>query len=169
MGLGGWMIQEGFMLQAGQHQQHVIRRDIASLVGPEKAAPFYRAWLDNFVTKADVDALAGWGFNSSRLPIHYDILALPADQEPKTGSDTWHEDGFRRIGALADWARAGLVAAGAGVTLVARSLRTLQAVNLVDRDFDEPEANSAMWLVHQQRVSEAGRHFLAALDVQPNV
>jgi DNA-binding transcriptional LysR family regulator len=62
----------------------------------------------------------------------------------------------------------GLVAAGVGVTIVARSLRALQAVNLVYRDFDEPEANSAMWLVHQQRVSETGRHFLAALDVQPN-
>jgi endoglucanase len=106
MGLGGWMIQEGYMLQAGQHQQHVIRRDIASLIGPDKAAAFYRAWLDNFVTKADVDALAGWGFNSIRLPIHYDILTLPADQEPKAGTDTWHEDGFRRIDALADWARA---------------------------------------------------------------
>lgn len=106
MGLGGWMIQEGYMLKLGQHQQHVIRRDIAALVGPDKAASFYRAWLDNFITKADVDAMAGWGFNSIRLPIHYDILTLPIDQEPKAGADTWHEDGFRRIGALRDWARA---------------------------------------------------------------
>ena len=106
MGLGGWMIQEGYMLKLGQHQQHVIRRDIATIVGPEKAAAFYRAWLDNFITKADVDAMAGWGFNSIRLPIHYDILTLPADQEPKAGIDTWHEDGFHRIDALRDWARA---------------------------------------------------------------
>lgn len=106
MGLGGWMIQEGYMLQLGQHQQHVIRRDIAAIVGPDKAATFYRDWLDNFITKADVDAMVGWGFNSIRLPIHYDILTLPADQEPKPGADSWHEDGFRRIDALRDWARA---------------------------------------------------------------
>lgn len=106
MGLGGWMIQEGYMLKLGQHQQHVIRRGIAALVGPDKAAAFYRAWLDNFITKADIDAMAGWGFNSIRLPIHYDILTLPTDQEPKAGTDTWHEDGFRRIDALRDWARA---------------------------------------------------------------
>jgi len=106
MGLGGWMLQEGYMLHLGQHQQHVIRRDIAALVGPDKAAAFYRAWLDNFITKADIDAMAGWGFNSIRLPIHYDILTLPSDQEPRPGSDTWHEDGFRRIDALRDWARA---------------------------------------------------------------
>jgi aryl-phospho-beta-D-glucosidase BglC (GH1 family) len=106
MGLGGWMIQEGYMLHLGQHQQHIIRRDIATIVGPDKAAAFYRAWLDNFITKADVDAMAGWGFNSIRLPIHYDLLTLPADQEPEAGIDTWHEDGFRRIDALRDWARA---------------------------------------------------------------
>ncbi len=86
MGLGGWMIQEGYMLQLGGHQQHVIRRDIAALVGPERAAAFYKAWLDNFITKPDIDAMAGWGFNSIRLPIHYDILTLPARQEPKAGT-----------------------------------------------------------------------------------
>jgi DNA-binding transcriptional LysR family regulator len=62
----------------------------------------------------------------------------------------------------------GLVAAGVGITIVARSLRALQAVNVVYRNFDEPEANSAMWLVHQQRVSEAGGHFLDMLDVGPD-
>lgn len=60
----------------------------------------------------------------------------------------------------------GLVAAGVGITIVARSLRALQAVNLVYRDFDVAEANTALWLVHQQRLSEAGRHFLATLDAQ---
>jgi len=33
---------------------------------------------------------------------------------------------------------------------------------------DRRAVNSAMWLVHQQRVSQTGRHFLAVLDVQPN-
>ena len=57
----------------------------------------------------------------------------------------------------------GLVAAGVGITIVARSLRALQAVNLIYRDFDEPEANSAMWFVHGRELSEAGQHFLAML------
>jgi DNA-binding transcriptional LysR family regulator len=60
----------------------------------------------------------------------------------------------------------GLVAAGVGITIVARSLRALQAVNLVYRDFDVAEANTALWVVHQQHLSEAGRHFLATLDAQ---
>lgn len=60
----------------------------------------------------------------------------------------------------------GLVAAGVGITIVARSLRALQAVDLVYRDFDEPDANSAMWLIHRQPLSEAGQHFLAKIDAQ---
>jgi len=58
----------------------------------------------------------------------------------------------------------GLVAAGIGVTIVARSLRALQAVNLVYRDFDEPDANSALWLIHQRRMSAAGRHFVESIE-----
>jgi DNA-binding transcriptional LysR family regulator len=60
----------------------------------------------------------------------------------------------------------GLVAAGVGITVVARSLRALQAANVVYRDFDEAEANSAMWLVYGPPLSEAAQHFLAILDAQ---
>ncbi|MFL9841965.1 cellulase family glycosylhydrolase [Sphingomonas sp. ST-64] len=109
MGLGGWMLQEGYMLELGdleKGQQHVIRRKITELVGEEKAAAFYKAWLDNFVTKADVDAMARWGFNSIRLPMHYNLFTLPIEQEPVAGQDTWIEDGFARIDRLLEWTRA---------------------------------------------------------------
>lgn len=62
MGLGGWMLQEGYMLQVGNlGQQHVIGGKIEELIGPEKTAEFYAAWLANHVTKADIDAMASWG------------------------------------------------------------------------------------------------------------
>jgi endoglucanase len=39
MGLGGWMLQEGYMLQLGKlGPQHVIRGKIADLVGEKRAA-----------------------------------------------------------------------------------------------------------------------------------
>lgn len=109
MGLGGWMLQEGYMLQmgdVGRGQQHVIRGKIAELIGEEKTARFYKAWLDNHTTKADIDHMAAQGFNSVRLPMHYDLLTVPADKEPKAGVDTWHEDGFRRIDELLAWSKA---------------------------------------------------------------
>jgi endoglucanase len=107
MGLGGWMLQEGYMLKLGEvGQQHNIRAKLVELVGEERTAEFYRAWLDNHATEADVAAMAKWGFNSVRLPIHFDQLTLPSDKEAKSGQDTWHEDGFQRIDRLLAWSKA---------------------------------------------------------------
>lgn len=109
MGLGGWMLQEGYMLQLGQlgsGQQYRIRAAIAELIGEEKTAEFYQAWLDNHTRKADIDRMARWGMNSVRLPIHYNLLTLPIEKEPVAGKDSWLEDGFRRIDTLLAWTRA---------------------------------------------------------------
>jgi len=84
MGLGGWMLQEGYMLKLGEiGQQHRIRAKLVELVGEERTATFYRAWLDNHTTEADIAAMAKWGFNSVRLPIHFDQLTLPPTRNPK--------------------------------------------------------------------------------------
>ena len=106
MGLGGWMLQEGYMLDAGGLSQHLIRRKMTELIGPEATAAFYTAWLDNFVTKADVDLLAASGFNSIRLPMHYELLTPSVHDEPVPGQSTWKEAGFRRIDALLAWCKA---------------------------------------------------------------
>ena len=106
MGLGGWMLQEGYMLNAGGLPQHVMRRKMAALIGPEATEAFYTAWLDNHTTKADIDALAAWGFNSVRLPMHYELLTPSVDNEPVQGRNTWKEAGFRRIDALLAWCKA---------------------------------------------------------------
>ncbi|MDG2525744.1 cellulase family glycosylhydrolase [Stenotrophomonas sp. HITSZ_GD] len=107
MGLGGWMLQEGYMLELPQFgTQRVIRQNIEKLIGPEKTQAFYTAWLDNHTTKADVDAMARWGFNSIRLPMHYALYTLPVEQEPVKGEQTWLEDGFRRTDELLAWAKA---------------------------------------------------------------
>ncbi|PHY13592.1 glycosyl hydrolase family 5 [Caulobacter sp. B11] len=107
MGLGGWMLQEGYMLQLGElGQEHVIRRRIADLIGPEREARVHRAWLDNHTTKADIDAMGAWGFNSVRLPLHYALLTPAVEDEPAPGVDSWKEDGFARIDALLAWTKA---------------------------------------------------------------
>lgn len=104
MGLGGWMLQEGYMLQVPNlGQQHVIRAHIAELAGRQATDAFYRSWLDHFVTRADVEAMGRWGFNSIRLPMHY---ALFLDPDSLPGATRWREDGFRRVDALLDWAAA---------------------------------------------------------------
>jgi endoglucanase len=104
MGLGGWMLQEGYMLKLGNlGQQHVIHARLAELVGRPAVDEFQRAWLDHHFTKADMDALGGWGFNAVRLPMHY---ALFLDPKAPAGTDRWNEDGFRRVDELLRWAAA---------------------------------------------------------------
>jgi len=78
MGLGGWMLQEGYMLRVGSiGQQYHIREKIAGLAGQKKTAEFYDGWLDNFIRRADIDSMATWGFNSVRIPMHYGLFPVP--------------------------------------------------------------------------------------------
>jgi endoglucanase len=77
IGLGGWMIQEGYMLHInGDGQQYRIRQRIADFLTPEQTRQFYDAWLSNQTTKADIDSLHAWGFNTVRLPMHYQLYTL---------------------------------------------------------------------------------------------
>ncbi len=103
MGLGGWMLQEGYMLNAGGLPQHVMRQKMTELIGAKRTAEFYTVWLDNDVTKADIDYMAAAGFNSVRLPMHYELFTPAVEDEPVKGRITFREDGFRRIDALLKW------------------------------------------------------------------
>lgn len=107
IGLGGWMLQEGYMLKLGKvGPQHKIREKITELVGSGKAADFYDRWLANDIRKIDIDSMAAWGFNSVRLPMHYGLYTLAADQEPVAGKDTWLEKGFVLTDSLLAWCKA---------------------------------------------------------------
>ncbi|MGE9313263.1 cellulase family glycosylhydrolase [Niabella sp. CJ426] len=104
MGLGGWMLQEGYMYGLSSlGQQYRIREKIEASVGAEKAAEFYERWLATHTTKKDIDALAVLGFNSIRLPMHYALYTLPVEKEPIAGSDTWLEKGFALTDSLLKW------------------------------------------------------------------
>lgn len=106
-GLGGWMLQEGYMLKVNREgQQHKIRERIEALVGAEKTQAFYDAWLANHTTKADIDAMKAWGFNSVRLPMHFNLYTLPVDKEPVAGQQTWLEKGFTITDSLLAWCKA---------------------------------------------------------------
>lgn len=107
IGLGGWMLQEGYMLKlTGQGQQHKIKARLVSLVGEENTNKFYEAWLNNHTTRADIDSLRHWGFNSVRLPLHYELFTLAADKEPVNGSQTWLDKGFKLTDSLLSWCKA---------------------------------------------------------------
>lgn len=107
IGLGGWMLQEGYMLKIyEQGQQNKIRSRIEDLIGKEKTQAFYDAWLANHTRKIDIDSMKAWGFNSVRLPMHYNLYTLPVEQEPVTGQNTWLNKGFQMTDSLLAWCKA---------------------------------------------------------------
>src|ERR1700722_11913461 len=107
MGLGGWMLQEGYMLKLGKiGPQHRIREKIEELVGPAKTAAFYDGWLAGDIRKIDIDSMAAWGFISVRLPMHYHLYTLAGDEEPVAGKNTWLEKGFALKDTLLSWCKA---------------------------------------------------------------
>lgn len=105
IGLGGWMLQEPYMLKlpASIKTQHQFKEKIIELIGKEKTAQFYKAWLKDGMQKSDVDSLKAWGFNSIRLPMHYDLFTLPVDKEPASGRNTWLKEGFELTDSLLKW------------------------------------------------------------------
>ncbi|WP_316831382.1 cellulase family glycosylhydrolase [Pedobacter aquatilis] len=106
-GLGGWMLQEGYMLKINKDaQQHKIRERLEDLMGVKQTQEFYDAWLNNHTRKIDVDSLKAWGFNSIRLPMHYNLYTLPVEKEPVAGQNTWLEKGFALTDSLLSWCKA---------------------------------------------------------------
>lgn len=105
LGLGGWMLQEGYMLKTDDFAgpQFKIKEKIAEVAGEDGKNEFYKAYLKNGITKKDIDSLAKWGFNSIRLPMHYDLYTLPIEKEKVKGENTWLEEGFKKTDDLLQW------------------------------------------------------------------
>jgi len=105
IGLGGWMLQEPYMLKLSgvSPAQYDIRKKITALVGEERCSEFYAAWLAKMVTRRDIDSLKAWGFNSVRLPMHYNLFTPPVEEEPVAGEFTWIDKGFELTDSLLAW------------------------------------------------------------------
>jgi len=107
IGLGGWMLQEPYMLQLSNvaGTQTEIRSKITDLIGAENTEKFYSAYRRSMITKRDIDSIRAWGFNSVRLPMHYNLFTLPVEKEPVAGKNTWLREGFIFTDSLLKWCR----------------------------------------------------------------
>jgi endoglucanase len=134
VGLGYWLLQEGYMLNPSgcdgcpgtQWQMKQQYLDEGQTI--EQVEAFYQAWRDNFITKDDIDYIASLGFNSVRLPMHYDLFLTDEQRavrhgvindlffghdQYKAALRTWLDngtlatspdlEGFRMIDRLVEW------------------------------------------------------------------
>jgi hypothetical protein len=96
IGLGGWLVQEGYMLQTSSfaNAQWEIRGKISDLVGETNTELFYEKYRNNFIRKNDIDSIKNWEFNSIRLPFHYNLFSNPPE---------FIDKGFQIIDSLLSW------------------------------------------------------------------
>jgi endoglucanase len=76
MGLGGWLLMEGYMLQVdGGFGQWQIKREMRLQgASPAEIETFFTNWRANNTTAADIAYLRSLGLNCIRLPMHYDLF-----------------------------------------------------------------------------------------------
>lgn len=98
IGLGNWMLVEHFMLGLPQ-VDYVMRQTFEEVLGPEKAAAFWQAYMDNYITETDLARIKALGFNHVRLPFSY--RHFESDAQP----GQWREEGFQRLDRLIGWCR----------------------------------------------------------------
>jgi len=99
-GLGGWLVPEGYMLHMpGFGSPSSIRRQISELIGESRTNQFFDSYRKNYVAEQDIRLIAEWGFNSIRLPFHYQFFS------PIDSPGVYIEDGFRIIDTLLVWCK----------------------------------------------------------------
>jgi hypothetical protein len=100
IGLGGWLVPEGYMLHTpGYGSPASIHNQILDVLGEQDTDEFFRIYRANYVNEKDIQEIAKWGFNSIRLPFHYEILS------PKDQPGVFLEEGFQIIDSLVTWSK----------------------------------------------------------------
>ncbi len=100
VGLGNWLLPEGYMWGFSDEMAspRQIEARFEELVGPDRAAEFWRRFRAGFITEADVARIASMGFDHVRLPLN--ARGLIDDQGELVA------DGVAHIDRLIDWCEA---------------------------------------------------------------
>jgi endoglucanase len=98
---GNSMVMEGYMMNTSSSAgtQHEIKSKLKALIGDSLTTVFYKSWLNNHVTKADIDSIKKWGMNAVRIPIHYEYFT-------DLNADVWHDWGFTFLDSIVKWCTA---------------------------------------------------------------
>jgi hypothetical protein len=103
LGLGGWLLPEGYMWGIRQlDRPWQFEKAITGLIGEEKAADFWQVYHDNYVTEQDFSAMKDWGLNTVRIPLLASLLQ-PAKGQPDFPPYVYSEEGFRFLDSIVKW------------------------------------------------------------------
>ncbi len=99
--LGNWLVPEGYMFKLKMtNSPRLIHQTISEMIGPEEAAAFWKRFLDNYITQADISYLKSIGVNSVRVPFNYRLFT----NEDYLGSNDASR-GFRLLDNVIAWCK----------------------------------------------------------------
>ena len=106
IGLGQYMLIEPYMWGINSAKanksdtQQAILKSLAQLTGWDNVNAFMEEYRKNYMTESDVQMLKEAGFNSIRLPMHYNLFI-----EEDATDNTLIEKGFEMIDNLLAWCK----------------------------------------------------------------
>ncbi len=73
--IGNWLVPEGYMFKFQKASSaKLINEAFIQLIGPDATRAFWKKYLDNYITQADIHYLKSTGINSVRLPFNYRLF-----------------------------------------------------------------------------------------------
>ena len=129
MNLGGWMLQEGYMMKPGYGGTQGSIKKLLYNAGQSdtQVESFYQQWRDNFITRADINYIAAKGFNCVRLPMHYELFLTPSQRAVRNDVIKGTVSYSSYVNSLTDWYNTGQLFTDPA---------SLEAIRLIDRTLD---------------------------------
>ena len=98
--LGNWLLPEGYMFKfKTANSPRLIETLINQLVGEEEARRFWKAYQENYITRADIRFIKQSGFNSVRVPFSYRLFVSDGVHPRLEG------EGYRLLDNVIGWCK----------------------------------------------------------------
>ncbi|MFN8255309.1 MAG: cellulase family glycosylhydrolase [Bacteroidales bacterium] len=99
VGLGNWMLPEGYMWKFGGEgdRPRKIEQLIENLIGKEKADKFWNEFRKTYITEADIQKIAELGFNSVRPALNSRLFLTEGEKKE------FKDEGFQLLDSLVKW------------------------------------------------------------------
>jgi aryl-phospho-beta-D-glucosidase BglC (GH1 family) len=96
VGLGNWMLPEGYMWKFGGKgdRPRKIEKIVADFLGQEKAAKFWETYRKNYITEADIKRIAELGYNSVRPALNSRLFITEGE------NNQFVDEGFQLLDSL---------------------------------------------------------------------
>jgi len=103
--LGNWLMPEGYMFFADTKSKinspRLINEALMEMIGPDETKIFWKKYLDNYITHADIHFLKSTGMNSIRIPFSYRLFT----NEDYLGENN-ADHGFELLDRVIGWCKA---------------------------------------------------------------